>query len=173
MTWLDWGVIALSVYFVVQGLFKGAPVALLGALAIVVAYLVAALALPGVASVVVNVVRNPTEEWTQWGRLIAFVMTFLGVYTVLVLLVSVLPGAKQPATQAQVLGAFGGLLKALAASMAALGILAASPYAGAIAQDLDRSLIAGHVAGMQAKYIQDLRRALPIEFAPIGPDHKF
>jgi hypothetical protein len=29
------------------------------------------------------------------------------------------------------------------------------------------------VAAMQARYVQDLRRASPVEFPAIGPDHKF
>jgi uncharacterized membrane protein required for colicin V production len=169
MTWLDWVAVAMAVYFVAQGLFKGVTAAALGALAIVVAYVGAALALPAVGSRVEAATPLPAE----WARLVGFVLTFLVLYTVLALLISILPGGKRPSLPAQVLGLFAGAAKATVAVLALVGILLASPLSDAFGQDVERSPIVRHVAGLQRQGVQALLRISPAKFPPVGPDHKF
>src|SRR5574341_2441643 len=96
MTWLDWIAIAMIVYFVVQGLLKGVAAALLGEAAVILAYAIAAIALPAVGDLVTGLVRSQAEDWPHWARLVAFVATFLIVYGLFMVLVSIMPGGKRP-----------------------------------------------------------------------------
>jgi hypothetical protein len=89
------------------------------------------------------------------------------------LLISLLPGAKRPEISGQLLGAGMGLVKALVASMALVGILLASPLGKGVAEDISRSIVATHVAALQRDGIQTLRRASPFGFPAYGPDQKF
>ncbi len=169
MTWLDYLVIALAIFFVVQGLFKGVTTALLSALAIAVAYVGAAIALPTLGDRLAHATPMPEG----YGRMAAFIGMFVVMYAVLALAISILPGGKRPSTGAQVLGLFAGAAKALIAAMAAIGILLASPLAGDISKDVERSLIARYVAEYQRTSIQTIVKASPIPFQPVGPDSKF
>ncbi len=169
MTWLDWLVIALGIFFTVQGLFKGVTTALLSALAIAVAYVGAAIALPTLGDRLAHATPMPEG----YGRMAAFIGMFVVMYAVLALAISLLPGGKRPSTGAQLLGLVAGALKALVASMAVVGILLASPLAGDISKDVERSLIAKYVAEVQRARIQGIVNASPIPFPPIGPDSKF
>jgi uncharacterized membrane protein required for colicin V production len=169
MTWLDWVVIAMFVYFTVQGLIKGAAAALLGALTAVLAYVLSAIVLPSLGGRLAEATPLPAE----WDRLILFVFMFLVFYLLGMLIISVLPGGKRPSMPAQVLGVAAGAIKALVVSMAAVGILLASPLSDAMAQDIDRSSLVRYVAVMQKQFIQELRRMSPVPFPPVGPDAKF
>ncbi len=169
MTWLDWIAVVLLVGFVIQGMFKGALASMLGAFALVLAYAVAAIVFPAVGERIAGGSPLPLE----WGRTIGFVLAFLVVYALLGVLLSTLPGGKRPAMYAQLLGIFTGALKALVASMAGLGILLASPFSDAIAQDVERSPIVRHVATAQRGAVAHLVRISPIPIPPVGLDHKF
>jgi uncharacterized membrane protein required for colicin V production len=169
MTWLDWAVIALFVYFVAQGLIKGVAAALLGAAVAALSYVLAAILLPTVGARIEAASPLPLE----WDRLAAFVLTFGISYLLGMLLISILPGGKRPSAPAQMLGLAGGAVKALVVSMAVVGVLLASPLSDAIQQDVDRSPIVKYVATLQQQYIQNIRRASPIPFPPVGPDSKF
>lgn len=174
MTWLDWVVIAMIVYFMIQGLFKGVAAVAMGALAIVVAYIGAGLALPAVGDFLVNVKSPiiPPDLSPEWRRTVGFTVTFLTIYVVLVLLSSILPGGKRPGLPAQMLGIVGGAVKAVLASMAFIAILLASPLSEAFAKDVERSTIAKYVAALQKDFSRNLRSVSPT-FPPIGPDRKF
>jgi uncharacterized membrane protein required for colicin V production len=169
MTWLDWVVIAMFVYFVVQGLAKGVTAALLGALVAILAYVLAAIFLPVLGDRVAA--ASPLDP--QWDRAVTFVFMFGILYVLGMVMISLLPGGKRPSTFAQLFGLAGGAIKALAVSIAVVGMLQASPWADAIAQDLERSSVAKYVAVLQKQYIQDLRRISPVPFPPVGPDSKF
>lgn len=169
MTWLDWIALAMALGFALQGMFKGALAALLGALAIVVSYVGAAIVLPQIGGYLAAGTPLPAE----WARLFGFVLTFGVLYLLLALLISVMPGAKRPGSHAQVLGIFTGLLKALAVAMAGVGILLASPLTEPFRKDIDRSAIVQHIGVMQKSGIQHLRRISPVPFEPIGPDSRF
>ncbi|MBI3998096.1 MAG: CvpA family protein [Armatimonadetes bacterium] len=177
MVWLDWLIVAMAIWFVFQGLVKGAAASLLGALAIVVSYIGAAALLPSFGEVLTRFLMAliRSEEFTRdWARTVSFVFTFLVGYIILLLLISVLPGAKRPAMQAQVLGVFMGAAKASVAAMALVGILLASPYSEPIMRDIqERSSFAKLAATAQRRSIQVLSQASPIPFPPVGPDHKF
>jgi hypothetical protein len=169
MTWLDWVGIAMFVYFIVQGLIKGVAAALLGAVTATLAYVLAAIILPGLGGSLAEATPLPAE----WDRLILFVFMFLVFYLLGMLIISVLPGGKQPSLLAQVLGVAAGAVKALVVSMAVVGILLASPLSDAIAQDVERSSVVQYIAAMQKQYVQELRRISPVPFPPVGPDSKF
>jgi uncharacterized membrane protein required for colicin V production len=172
MTWLDWVVVALFVYFIVQGLLRGATAALLGTVAVVLAYVLAAMLLPRVGEAFVNSTLMPQALTAPWRRTIAFTVTFVLLYLLFMLVISILPGAKRPLMLVQILGLAAGAIKALAVSMALAGILLASPSPG-LAQDVERSAIVRYVAVLQRQYIQDIRRISPMPFPPVGPDSKF
>jgi uncharacterized membrane protein required for colicin V production len=176
MTWLDWVMVAMGIWFVLQGLLKGVVVPLLGALGLVVAYVVSAMAMPVVGSPIgrwIDSLISSPEFTEDWGRTIGFVVTFVVLYAAFSLLISLLPGAKRPETAGQLLGVAMGLVKAVVASMALVGMLLASPLAKGVAEDVSRSTVAGAVAALQRQSIQALHRASPIAFPPYGPDHKF
>jgi uncharacterized membrane protein required for colicin V production len=176
MTWLDWVMVALAIWFVLQGLLKGFTVAALGAVAVLVAYVGSAVAMPSVGDPLgkwVNNLISSAEFTTEWARTVGFSMVFVFLYALIVLLIGFLPGAKRPEMTGQLLGAGMGLVKALFASAALVGILLASPLSKGVADDLTRSLFAGHVAAIQREGIQTLRNAIPVSFEPYGPDKKF
>jgi hypothetical protein len=172
MTWLDWAAVALLVYFVVQGLVKGVGAALLGAAAAILAYVLAAIALPSVGGFLVESTLLPRDLAPEWRRAVGFVATFGLLYLLFMLLISVLPGAKRPSTPTQILGLAGGVVKAAVVCMTLVGIIQASPSPGLVA-DVERSTLVRHVAALQQRYIQDIRRISPIPFPPVGPDSKF
>lgn len=169
MTWLDWIAVVVLIGFVVQGMFRGAVASLLGAVALTAAYVVAALTFPALGERITRGSPLPQE----WGRTAGFILAFLATYALLSVLVSILPGGKRPGLHAQLLGILTGSLKALAASMAGVGILLASPLSDAITQDIDRSPIVRYVAVAQRGAVMHLQRISPIPFPPVGPDHKF
>ncbi|MDR7420411.1 MAG: CvpA family protein [Armatimonadota bacterium] len=169
MTWLDWVVIAMAVYFVAQGLFKGITAAMLGAVVAFLAYVLAAIFLPVVGERVAA--ASPLEA--TWDRTAAFVFMYAVLYVVGMVMISLLPGGKRPNTLAQLLGLIGGAVKWLAVAMSVVGMLQASPLSEGIAQDLERSSVARYVAVLQKQYIQDARRISPVPFPPVGPDSKF
>ena len=179
MTWLDWLLVAMAIWFVVQGLLKGAVAAVLGALAIVISYVVAAIALPtfgeraAEAMAKMRLVELSAAEAASWGRAAVFAVTFVIAYVVLSLIINILPGGKLPGLQAQVLGVFTGLFKAFVASMALVGFLLASPLSSALSQDAQRSAFMRSVAEAQRTGIQTLQKLSPISFPPVGPDRKF
>ena len=176
MTWLDWVMVAMAIWFVLQGLLKGFTVAALGALAVLVAYIGSAIAMPAVGTPVgkwVDGLISSADFTLEWARTVGFTITFVFVYAILVLLISFLPGAKRPEMTGQLLGAGLGLIKALLASAALVGILLASPLSKGVTEDLSRSLVAGHVAAVQREGIQTLHNAIPVPFEPYGPDKKF
>lgn len=179
MTWLDWVIVAMTIWFVLQGLIKGGTAALLGALAIIVSYVGSAIASP--------IIGEPLAQWmarmrltemnateaASWGRMAGFVITFFIAYIVLSILITLFPGGKRPGMGAQIVGVFAGLFKAFVASMAVVGILLASPLWVAMTKDVERSALAGAVADFQRTGIQALRQISPVPFPPVGPDHKF
>ena len=176
MTWLDWVMVAMVIWFVLQGLLKGVVVPLLGVGAVIADYVISAIAMP--------VAGLPIAKWTDslivsaeftedWARTVGFVATFVILYALFSLLISLLPGAKRPEMSGQLLGVGMGLVKALVASMALVGILLASPLSKGVAEDVSRSAVATHVAAFQREGIQTLRRASPVAFPPYGPDQKF
>jgi uncharacterized membrane protein required for colicin V production len=173
MTWLYWVVVALTVYFVAQGLIKGATVAALGALAAGVAYVLAAMLLPAVGEMLVKSTLMPQDLTPEWRRAVGFTATFGLLYLVFMVLISIMPGAKRPSTPAQMLGVIAGGVKSLMVSMAIVGILLASPLSPALGQDVERSALLRFVAGFQQRYIQGVRSISPIPFPPVGPDSKF
>lgn len=169
VTWLDWIAVVMLIGFVVQGMLKGGVASLLGAAALVVAYAAAAIAFPALGERITRGSPLPLE----WGRTVGFVLAFLVAYTLLAVLISILPGGKRPGLYAQLLGILTGALKALVAAMAGVGILLASPLSDAIAQDVERSPIVRYVAAAQRGAVTHLQRISPIPFPPIGPDHRF
>lgn len=180
MTWLDWIIVAMTIWFLLQGVLKGGAAAFFGALAIVASFIIAAILLPTLGQGIANAVTTnikpqelSPEDFARWARMAGFVVPFLAVYIVLSLLINFLPGGKRPGMLAQVAGVFTGLLKALAASAALVGVLLASPLSAAMASDVERSSIARSVAEIQRDGIQSLRSVSPINFPPVGPDHKF
>ena len=176
MTWLDWVMVAMAIWFVLQGLFKGVVVPLLGAFAVIAAYVISAIPMPVAGLPIakwVDTLIVSTEFTEDWARTVGFVTTFVILYSLFSLLVSFLPGAKRPEMSGQLLGVGMGLVKALVASMALVGILLASPLAKGVAEDVSRSAVATHVAALQRDGIQTLRRASPFAFPPYGPDQKF
>jgi uncharacterized membrane protein required for colicin V production len=176
MTWLDWVMVAMAIWFVLQGLIKGVVVSLLGAVAVVAGYVISAMAMPvaglPMAKWIDSLIVSP-EFSEEWARTVGFVATYVILYGLFTVLISLLPGAKRPEISGQLLGAGMGLVKALVASMALVGILLASPLAKGISEDLSRSTVAGHVAVLQREGIQTLRRASPFAFPAYGPDEKF
>lgn len=180
MTWLDWLIVAMTIWFLLQGVLKGGAAAFFGALAIVASYIIAAMLLPslgqGIAGALTASIKPgelSPEDFARWARMVGFVVPFLIVYVVLSVIINLFPGGKRPSMLAQVIGVFTGLLKALTASSALVGILLASPFSSAMAEDVERSSIARSVAEIQRDGIQGLRSASPLKFPPVGPDHKF
>ncbi len=179
MTWLDWVIVAMAIWFVLQGMLKGGTAAILGALAIIVSYVGAAILLPTIGErpaewlSKLRLTEMTPVEAASWGRTAGFVLTFIVAYIVLLILINFLPGAKRPSMLAQVVGIFTGLMKALVAAMAVVGVLLASPFSSAMAADVQQSSLARFVAEFQRDSIQRLSRGSPIPFPPVGPDHKF
>jgi len=174
MTWLDWLVIAMAIYFVFQGLTKGATLSLLTGLGIVVSYVVAAALLATVGEVIANALVSSIKDLPkEWGRTVGFVLPFVLVYLLLSLLISLMPGGKRPASQAQLLGVVAGGLKAYVAAMALVGVMLATPLSDGIAKDIERSAVVRPVAVGQRTSIKQLRTLSPIPFPPVGPDYKF
>lgn len=180
MTWLDWLIVAMTIWFLLQGVLKGGAAAFFGAIAIVVSYVVAAMLLPslgeGIARALIANIKPrelPAEDFARWARMVGFVVPFVIAYILLSVVINFLPGGKRPGMPAQVLGVFTGFLKALAASMALVGILLASPLSTAMAVDVERSSVARGVAELQRSFIQTLRSVSPIKFPPVGSAHKF
>lgn len=169
MTWLDWVIVAMLVYFVLQGVLRGVVAAVLGAVALVVSYVVAAVLLPSVGQRVAGSTPFPAD----WARFLSFIVMFLAFYAVGMVLISLLPGGKRPSMPAQVLGIFGGIIKALVAAMVLVGVVTASPYADAFGKDIARAPMARYVGALQKQYIEGLSKNSPIPFPPVGPDHKF
>ena len=176
MTWLDWVIVVMIVWFTIQGLLKGITPVALGVLAIIAAFLIATLTLPviGDALVAVKGPLLPPDLEPGWRRLLGFVVAFAVVYGVLSLLINILPGGKRPSSPAQILGMAGGILKATTMSMVFVGTLLASPAGDAIAKDLERSALSGFLANLYRKNVgRDIQAATGIKLPAVDPENKF
>jgi hypothetical protein len=176
MTWLDWVIIVMLVWFIIQGLLKGVTPIALGMLAVLASFLIATLTLPviGDALVAVKGPLLPPDLEAGWRRLLGFVVTFVVIYGVLSLLINIMPGGKRPSSPAQILGVAGGILKATAMSMVFLGVLLASPAGEAIGKDLERSAFSGFIADLyQKNFGKDLQSATGIKLPGVDPENKF
>ncbi|MDR7483419.1 MAG: CvpA family protein [Armatimonadota bacterium] len=173
MTYLDWIVVALALWFVLQGLLKGAATAAFGALAVLVAYVGACLLVPAVVDPVARALMGLVRDLPRdWARTSAFAVTFLVGYVLLLVLVSIVGGAARPETTGQVLGAFVGLIKAAAWGMALVGLFLASPFGEAGARDVERSVLARPLAQAQRVTIEALRDRSPVPLTPVGAGHR-
>lgn len=174
MTWLDWVIVAMTIWFLLQGVLKGGLAAFLGAIAVIVSYIGAAIVLPtfgeGIAKALLASMKSLPADWA---RTVGFLVPFIIAYVAISILINFLPGGKRPSMLAQAIGVLTGLFKALVASMAVVGILMASPFSEAMTTDMQRSTIARPIADMQRAFIKRLAEGSPIPFPPVGPDHKF
>ncbi len=176
MTWLDWVIVVMLVWFVIQGLLKGVTPVALGVLAILAAFLIATLTLPVLGGMLVAVKGPllPPDLEPGWRRMLGFVVTFGVVYFLLSLLIKIMPGGKRPSSPAQLLGVAGGVLKATAMSMVFIGTLLASPASDAVVKDLQRSPIGGFIADLYRKNVgRDLQSATGIKLPAVDPETKF
>lgn len=176
MTWLDWVIVVMIVWFIIQGLLKGITPVALGVIAVVAAFIVATLTLPviGGALVAVKGPLLPPDLEDGWRRLLGFVVVFVLVYGVLSLLINIMPGGKRPSSPTQILGMAGGVLKATVMSMVFVATLLASPAGDAIAKDIERSSLSRFIADLYRKNVgRDLQTATGIKLPAVDPENKF
>jgi uncharacterized membrane protein required for colicin V production len=173
MTYLDWIVVALALWCVLQGLLKGAATAAFGALAVLVAYAGGCLLLRAVVDPLAGAFMGLVPDLPRdWARTSAFAFTVGAIYALLLVLFSVAGGAARPEATGQLLGACVGLVKAAAWGMALLGLLLASPLGEAGMRDVERSLLARPLAQAQRVTIDVLRARSPVPFTPVGAGHR-
>jgi hypothetical protein len=173
VTYLDWIVVALALWFVLQGLLKGAATAAFGALAVSAAYVGACVLLAAVvdplAAALMGLVRDLPRDWA---RTTAFAFVFTVLYGLLLVLFSIVGGAARPEVTGQVLGALVGLVKAAAWGMALAGLFLASPLGTAGMRDVERSLLVRPLAQAQRVTLEALRARSPVPVVPVGAGHR-
>lgn len=162
MTWVDFMIIGVLLYTVWQGVVRGWVAAFVGIVVIAASWLVTIVLLPyygpGVESL-------PLEA--AWARTIAFGLILIGFYVIFSLIANAFLGGKRPKLEVQIAGAAVGVLRGIAASMAILGLLAATPEAQALIRDINSSRLGKPILEWE-------RRAMPrFPFVPpIGPDRR-
>ncbi len=162
MNWVDFVIIAVMLYCIGQGLLRGWVAALVGAIVTAGAWLATVALLPIFAK---SVESLPLEA--DWARTIAFGFVLIGCYVLLSLIANAFLGGKRARLEAQAAGAVFGAVRGIVASMVVLGLLAATPAAGALISDITASRFGKPILEWQRQAM----RAVPT-LPPIGPDRR-
>lgn len=162
MTWIDWVIAAVLLLYALQGLQRGFVVALLGALGVIVSYLVASVWYSRLAEAFVRQLFLPRD----WAATSAFALLLFVSYAIIGLAILVLFDTERLSVSSKALGVVGGVVKGTLLSMALLTLALASPLGDTVQQDVKHSTLAPYAADAQKAFVQLLATVLPIH--PFG-----
>jgi membrane protein required for colicin V production len=156
VTWLDWILVAIVAFSILQGLRRGALAAAGGVLGVLIAYVAASY---WYASLVAAFAFIPVSP--PWQATIAFAVLFLGANGLLSVAASLLLGVADAAPVSRLIGvAVGGIRGILLFSVLVTAAMA-SPAGDPISSDVTRSALVGYVAEAHVAAVEWLNARLP------------
>lgn len=162
MTWIDWVVAGLLFFTALQGVQRGVAVSLLGALGVIISYLVASVWYVPLADVLVKWLLLPRG----WAGAFSFALLLLISYAAVGIAIIMFFESRKLSPTSRTLGAIVGAGKGALLSMAGLAILLASPYGETFQKDVQASVLAPYVVQAQRAGVKALAVILPIH--PFG-----
>ena len=162
MTWIDWVIAGLLFLTALQGVQRGVRVSLLGALGVIISYLVASVWYRPLAELLIRSVLLSRG----WAGVFAFTLVLLISYAAVGIAIIMFFEPRKISSTSQTLGAVVGALKGALLSMAGLAILLASPLGETIEKDVKASVLAPYFVQAQRAGVRGLGVILPIH--PFG-----
>jgi len=163
MTWLDWILVAIVAFSVLQGLRRGALAAAGGLLGVLIAYVAASYWYASLVAAFSFVPASP-----PWQATVAFLVLFLGANGILSVAASLLLGVADAPPVSRLLGVAVGGLRGMLLFSALLTAAMASPAGDPVASDATRSALAGSVAEAHAATVEWFNTRLPATIRLFG-----
>lgn len=164
MTWIDWVMVAFTLFAALQGVRRGLWAALIGLVALLAAYLAASVWFRPLA----EAVRGYLPLSDGWAAAIAFLVLFLVIVEVvgLILTLRTTPNNVPPASRA--LGLVVGAVRGLTFATALLVVVLASPPSQPVRRDVERSAVAPYAVRAYRGSLGALAALLPPSVQPFG-----
>lgn len=162
MTWIDWVIAGLLSFSTLQGLRRGIVITLLGALAVIVAYLAASVWYLSLTEVLVRRLLLPRA----WAATAAFAFLLISGVAILRIAVTILLETYRLSVSSRVLGGLAGAAKGALLSMVWLAVALASPLGDPVQRDVKNSVLAPYAVRAQQAGVKSLAVVLPIH--PFG-----
>ncbi|HEY3248850.1 MAG TPA: CvpA family protein [bacterium] len=163
MSWIDWIIVAILAFSILQGLRRGALAAGGSALGVVIAYLAASYWYASLADSFGFIPLSP-----PWQATVAFLVLFLAVNGILAIAASLLLGAGNASPLSRMIGAALGIVRGTLLAAALLTVAMASPLGEPVTRDVARSPLAAPVAKGEIATVEWLRSALPPSIPVFG-----
>lgn len=151
---------ALMLLTALQGLRRGVAATALGALSVIVAYLVASVWYPALATVLKQVFLLPS----YWVGASAFVILLVSAYAAMGIFIFMVLGTPRISAPSRVWGAIVGVFHGTLLSMALVAVVLGSPFGDDVEKDVQSSLLAPYVAQAQQAGVNSLAAVLPHTF---------
>lgn len=166
MTWIDWVMVAFTLFAALQGVRRGLWAALIGLIALLAAYLAASVWFRPLA----EAVRGYLPLSDGWAAAIAFLVLFLVLVEAvgLILTLRTTPNNVPPASRT--LGLLVGAVRGLTLATALLVVVLASPPSEPVRRDVERSAVAPYALNAYRGGLRTLAAVLPPSVQPFGTD---
>ena len=168
MTWIDWVIAAFVLFAALQGVRRGLWPALIGAVALLAAYLAASVWYRPVA----EAVRGYLPLSESWAASFAFLLLFLVAVEGVSLLVTLRTTTNDVPTSSRMLGLAVGAVRGITLATALLIVVLASPPSEPVRRDVDRSAIAPYAVKAYRGGMRALASILPPAVQPFGTDDR-
>lgn len=164
MTWIDWIIAAFVLFGAFQGLRRGLLSAVIGLLAVLIAYLAASIWYHPAGAFVQRTLRLDAP----WAAVTAFTAILLVAYGVVSAIAMTSFGFRNPSGLSRVLGLAVGAVKGGLLATALLIVALASPSAEPIRRDVDRSAVTPAIVSMYHAGLRAAAQVLPSTLQPFG-----
>jgi membrane protein required for colicin V production len=156
MTWLDWILVAIVAFSVLQGLRRGALAAAGSTLGVLIAYLAASYGYASLAAAFGFIPLSP-----PWQATIAFLVLFLAANGILAVAASLVLGVADAAPVSRLIGVGIGAVRGTCLSAVLVTIAMASPVSEPVSRDVTGSALVGYLAEGSIAAVEWLNARLP------------
>ncbi len=165
MTWIDWVIIALVMFSLLQGLRRGPFVGFFSVLGLIVAFVAAS----GWHPLLADTLTQGLRLSRSWAATAAFFVLLGSIYVAIGVIATTLLSSPL-SVRARLLGAFVGAVKGILLAMMLLAVAMASPLRESVGRDAERSRLAPYAVRVQHLGVTSLARILPAKFHLLDVD---
>ncbi len=160
MTWIDWTILAVLLFTLLQGLRRGPVIGLLSTLGLIGGFVAASVWYPLLADVLTQSLRLDRA----WAGTAAFLSLLGAIYVAIGVLATTLLWATRLSVPARLVGGLVGVVKGTALAMVLLAVVLASPLGDPVGRDANRSRLTPYAVRAQHFAVSTLARLLPPNF---------
>lgn len=157
MTWIDWAVVAVLLFSLLQGLWRGMLTGLVSILGLIVGFIAAAVWYPSFAEILVLALRVDRA----WAGTAAFLALLAAIYVVVGVLATILLWTRRMSGPARLVGGLVGVTKGGVLVAVLLAVAIASPLGDTVRRDVDRSLLVPYIVRGHKVVVKSIASALP------------